>query len=280
MDFYCEPCKMYFKSKTNLERHKTTNRHKKQTTTSNTELYKCDCGKFYAHRPSFYRHKKECSSVTQMTIEASINQNETVIQMLQERLDKQDKELEKKDQEMEQLRKKVETLIEKTNGSTTNNNIQTLNNIETQNVIVVNSFGNENTEYLTDQNITGLIKNNGPVTCIPKIIERIHFDPHHPENHNIKVTNVKNNYAKIIKDNKWVTTNKKKAIDSMIETSYVLLEEKYQDNKDSISEFRQERFEDFQNKYTQEDKCTMKIIKDEVDLTLINGTEKIYKPAS
>ena len=32
-----------------------------------------------------------------------------------------------------------------------------------------------------------------------KII-KIHFDPNHPENHNIKVTNRKNNYAKIIKD--------------------------------------------------------------------------------
>ena len=63
----------------------------------------------------------------------------------------------------------------------------------------------------------------------------------------------------------------------MIETGYVLLEEKYQDNKDSVSEFRQNRFRDFQDKYENQDKDMMKIIKDEVDLTVINGTEEIYK---
>jgi hypothetical protein len=71
--------------------------------------------------------------------------------------------------------------------------------------------------------------------------------------------------------------NKKRTIDNMIETGYVLLEEKYQDNKDSVSEFRQNRFRDFQDKYENQDKDIMKIIKDEVDLTVINGTEEIYK---
>ena len=56
-----------------------------------------------------------------------------------------------------------------------------------------------------------------------------------------------------------------------------MLEEKYQDNKDSVSEFRQNRFRDFQDKYENQDKDMMKIIKDEVDLTVINGTEEIYK---
>jgi hypothetical protein len=178
----------------------------------------------------------------------------------------------------------VEMLMEKSTGNITNNNNNNNSNsnnnnthIETQNIILVNSFGNENTDYLTDQIITKLIKNNGPATCIPKIIESIHFDPEHPENHNIKVTNQKNNYAKVIKENKWVTVNKKRTIENMIETGYVLLEEKYQDNKDSVSEFRQNRFRDFQDKYENQDKEMMKIIKDEVDLTVINGTEEIYK---
>ena len=154
--------------------------------------------------------------------------------------------------------------------------MQTQNNIETQNVIVVNSFGNENTEYLTDQIISRLIQ-AGPFTCLPKIIERIHFDPEHPENHNIKVTNQKNNYAKVVKDNKWITANKKHAIDTMIQKGYGLLEENYQDNKETVSEFKQERFEVFQEKYADQDKDLMKTIKDDVDIALLNGTGKIYK---
>ena len=51
----------------------------------------------------------------------------------------------------------------------------------------------------------------------------------------------------------------------------------YQDNKETISEFKQERFEDFQEKYADQDKDLMKTIKDDVDIALLNGTGKIYK---
>ena len=276
MDHHCEVCNIVFKSNINFERHKNTKRHKKQST-GDRVIYDCGCGKFYSHRASFYRHKKQCSYA-----DTNHKEPENIIQSLQERLDKQDKEIERKNQEMDELRKKIEMLIENTNGSNTNNThiqnqtIKNQNNIDTQNIFIVNNFGSENMDYLTDKEITNLIKNNGPVICIPKLIESIHFDPRHPENHNIKVTNMKNNHAKIFNDNKWITTNKKRAIDSMIENSCVLLEEKYQDNKNSISEFRQERFQQFQNKYVEQDKDMMKIIKDEVDITLINGTNEIY----
>ena len=208
MSHHCQICNMSFKSKIILERHKNTNRHKNQSK-GNTITYKCDCGKFYAHHQSFYRHKRNCHYDE---ISGNNNEPEQIIQVLKE-------ENNKMREEMDELRKQVEMLMEKSTGNITNNNSNSNNNnthIETQNIILVNSFGNENTDYLTDQIITKLIKNNGPATCIPKIIESIHFDPEHPENHNIKVTNQKNNYAKVIKENKWVTVNKKRTIENMI----------------------------------------------------------------
>ena len=71
-------------------------------------------------------------------------------------------------EEINELRKQVEMLMEKSTGNITNSNSNSNNNthIETQNIILVNSFGNENTDYLTDQIITKLIKNNGPVRLI------------------------------------------------------------------------------------------------------------------
>ena len=74
-----------------------------------------------------------------------------------------------------------------------------------------------------------------------------------------------------------MTTNKKRAIDTMIQNGYEILEEKYQDNKESISEFKQERFEEFQDKYENQNRNLMRNIKDDVDIVLINGTERIYE---
>ena len=58
----------------------------------------------------------------------------------------------------------------------------------------------------------------------------------------------------------------------MIQKSYDLLDEKYTDNKDDISEKRQERFQNFQEKYEQADEELLRNIKNDVDLLLINGT--------
>ena len=85
------------------------------------------------------------------------------------------------------------------------------------------------------------------------------------------------NYAEIIKNNKWVTANKKQVIDNVIQNSYYLLDEKFIDNKDTMTQKRQERFENFQEKFQEEDEEIMKNIKNQVDLILINGTNNVHK---
>ena len=285
----CFICSLKFKSKANYTKHLKTERHISRSSTTPPNTYSCICGKAYLHSQSLYSHRKTCEkhkNTPPEVIRASRKKsNDNVICIVKQLA----QTIQKKDSQIDQLTKQVALLLENaqsnqattnhTTLNTTNNNdnsTNTTNHIETQNVIVVNSFGNENTEYLTDRIVSKLIA-NGPFTCLPKIIERIHFDPEHPENHNIKITNQKNNYAKVVKDNKWVTTNKKRAIDAMIQNSYDILEEKYQDNKASIPPFKQERFESFQEKYANQDKELMRNVKDDVDIALLNGTETIYK---
>jgi hypothetical protein len=279
----CEICGVDFKEPRCYTAHLKSLKHKKTVDNKIENNHKCSCGKSYIHRQSLYNHQKTCQYKEDDSIQVQ-NQNLTkennemreMIHKKDQETDKMRERLDKTNREMDELRKQVETLMARGTGNTTNRNSHNNTHIETQNVIVVNSFGNENIEHLTDKIVCKLIQ-AGPFTCLPKIIERIHFDPEHPENHNIKVTNQKNNYAKIVKDNKWITTNKKQAIDTMIQNGYGLLEEKYQDNKESISEFKQERFEDFQEKYADQDKDLMKTIKDEVDIALLNGTGKLHK---
>jgi len=263
----CEKCNFVAKTSRDYNRHILTKKH--QLRINDEAKYKCLCGKTYKSAQSLYQHRTQCT-YRPPNIETNTSEVQTLRKENQQMREEMN-ELKKQVDEMDELRKQVEMLLSKSTKNTTNN-IQTLNSIENQNVnIVVNSFGHENIDHLTDQIICKLIK-TAPFTSVPLLIEKIHFDPEHPENHNIKITNKKLNYAEVVKNNKWVTANKKKVIDDVIQKSYDLLDEKYTDNKDDISEKRQERFQNFQEKYEQADEELLRNIKNDVDLLLINGT--------
>ena len=271
MSFYCNTCGIHTKSQKNLNIHFASARHKlREQNKQNKKQHVCFCGKVFTQVSNLYRHRKKCD----IRPVSSITEPEQIIQVLKE-------ENNKMKEEMDELRKQVEMLIGNTGKNIASNNnskIGNQNNIQNQqNVnITVNSFGSENIDHITDQIICKLIK-TAPFTCVPQLIEKIHFDPEHPENHNIKITNKKLNYAEIVKNNKWVTANKKKVIDDVIQKSYDILDEKYNDNKEEISDKRKERFENFQEKFENEDESLRKNMKNDVDLLLINGTNEVHK---
>lgn len=274
MSFFCFTCQINLSSSQALARHESSIKHLKRL--ENKVKFTCRCGRTFNQSSSLYRHKKKCNYIVdESKIYDTQAQEKLEIQILQERLNEKDKE-------MDELRKQVEMLIGNNNGkniaSNNNSTIKNQNNIQNQqNVnITVNSFGSENIDHITDQIICKLIK-TAPFTCVPQLIEKIHFDPEHPENHNIKITNKKLNYAEIVKNNKWVTANKKKVIDDVIQKSYDILDEKYNDNKEDISDKRKERFENFQEKFENEDESLRKNMKNDVDLLLINGTNEVHK---
>jgi predicted RNA binding protein with dsRBD fold (UPF0201 family) len=167
------------------------------------------------------------------------------------------------------MTEQINKILEK-NAGTTNNTNNT--NIETQNIniININAFGNENTDYIDDKAILTCI---GRVyKSVPSLLEKIHFDPKHPENHNIKITNRKLPYASVMgKNRKWKTVDRKDAIETMVTNGYNMLDEKYSENKEKISIQKQNNFEGFQNKFVADDKELLKQIKIQVDMMVLNG---------
>ena len=150
-------------------------------------------------------------------------------------------------------------------------NNTTTNNIETQNIININCFGNENMDYITDKIILQCISK--VYGSIPMIIERIHFDPEHPENNNIKIPNKKLPHALIMTENdKWKLVDRNDTIHSMIDNGYNILDETFQEKKHGLSNNQQKHFKTFQSKYEDGDKDTIKNIKDKVELLVINKT--------
>jgi len=81
-----------------------------------------------------------------------------------------------------------------TEGSHNNTNTNTNTNSHNEHSnnstvhIQINNFGSENTSYLTPEFMQALMRNPsvGINDKIPQIVQHIHFNPDHPENHNVR----------------------------------------------------------------------------------------------
>ena len=121
----------------------------------------------------------------------------------------------------------IEKLIEKV-GHVTNNNIAH----QTNNQIIINAYGQENLQYVTDHFVKNLLKI--PFGAVPKLIQHIHFNPKHPENRNIMITNKKEKWAKVWEGDKWNLRNKKQVIKSMVDRGFNILDQQFEAEKGRI----------------------------------------------
>ena len=256
--FYCKDCNTSFTRKYILNQHLNSGKHFKRTAQAPI-LFSCECGKSYIQKKSLDYHKKTCN------VKPLVCQQVSLLETLQQKLTVYEKE-------REEMKSQIATLLDKHAKihTTTTNTIS--NNIETQHITInINAFGNENVDYIDDKAILACI---GRVyKSIPSLLEKIHFDPKHPENHNIKITNKKLPYASVMGNNqKWKTVDRKDVIETMVLNSYNMLDEKYTENKDKLHAAKQQNFEGFKMKFESEDKDVMRQIKTDVDMMVLNGT--------
>ena len=232
--------------------------------------YKCEnCGKEYKTKDGKYKHKKKCS-VNPIIIEKK------TINILEDELESVKKEKNKEVIRRKELEKQVEQLIlEKTqlqeanaklvvNGNNNNSNLTTIG--RDQNIIIVNNFGEENIEYLLkDENF---IKKciESPINSIHQYLDNVHFNKEHPENRNIKMTNLLGPYMDYIKEGKWNKIEKNilipKIIDKSIDTVDNIMYADLDDDSDSDSDNGNslKAWDEYSNiKYGENDKLKNKI---------------------
>ena len=123
------------------------------------------------------------------------------------------------------MEKEIEELKKYKTQNNTTNNITTNNNINNSKNIYINNYGDENLKHLRSKDFANLL--GGIYNAVPKLIEKIHFDPEHPENQNIKYTNKKLPYLKVMKDDKWQLVSKKEELLDLIDNKCFMLKEKY-----------------------------------------------------
>ena len=180
--------------------------------------------------------------------------------------------LKKKDDEIQELKKIVEKLLIE-NKSNITNNINNKDSFNTNNTIIINNYGDENTKYITSEYILNLLKNK-PAKVIPELIKYTHFNNEHPENQNIKITNKKEPYVKIMKNNKWELQNKEDTITDLIDRQQIHLMDESLEKKLEINCTKNEKanINRCNDLYESEDKEYMKRLYNESELVIINNS--------
>lgn len=258
MVYSCNICSCNFKVRQNYERHLQTNKHKVRCE-NNENVHSCkNCGKSFIHKSSLSKHKLSCKS--EIVSDSKIFEKTLENQRL------------RFEQEKMHLQNKIDKLMnhekdERNNINNITNNIHTQNNVNIQ----INAFGNENLDYITEEFVLKCLEKM--YSSLPSLIERIHFDPNHPENHNVKIPSKTLSHATILTDDRtWKTIDRELVIDSMVDKGYNILDETYQDKMISMSHSNQKQVNEFKEKYSGDDENLKEQIKKDVNLMVINVT--------
>ena len=240
-EYICEQCGFYTTRKTDYTRHLATKKHIVKCKnipqyTTNTQIYTtnetitknenicdviCDyCNKSFSHKSALYRHKKlYCKSVKNMSKDESNESNETF------------ETIETLKNEIMKLSQKCVELEEKQVPQTTvTNNTSNINNGLIGDInITLNNYTDTDYDYLTDRDYLRCFNQNN--YCVKKMIEAVHFDQTRPENMNIYISNLRNAYIMLYKDNKWEVKDRRYYIDDLYEANELVLENFYDEYK-------------------------------------------------
>lgn len=204
MVYNCEICKYETLHKSNFNKHSKTIKHCKKLEEKNKDdIEKIEsnicyiCTKKLSSKQSYNSHIVKCRGLSS-SLECSkckINFNNRVSRY-------------KHEQKC--------CLINPKNISITNIN-NTTNNIINNNIvnITVNKIGNEKLDHFIEHpDFINFMYNciENKIDGICNLIAKKHFDPEHPENHNIRKLNKKDNFIEIYDNNSWNIKNYKDGI--------------------------------------------------------------------
>ena len=212
------------------------------------------CNKKLSRIDSLTRHLKICKKKPEETNKLCLL--ETELKEVKEKLDK------------------TTTMIT-TNNNTNINKILNNNSNNTQNInIHINNLGEENIKHIDYKYYNNILK--GIYGAVPKLVEKIHFDNEHPENQNIKLTNKKEPYIKIRKNNKWKLADRKTEVLDLIDSKCFLLREKYEKllkKNHNLTEEQQDKIDSFIEKYDEDNTVLLDDLLNKTELMLLNNSK-------
>ena len=233
-----------------------TNDSQMLTNDSQNKIICKDCNKIFSKTSNLTRHiKLYCKENENKKLKNQIIIKENEIIKLENEIILKENKLMKKE-------------LRKNNKMIENNTIINGNNNNNTNNIIINNFGNENLEYLTPKYLTELTRI--PSLAIPKLIKDIHFNDKHPENKNVRLLHPKNRFIEV-HENKWEHRNKKEIIEHIVETINDIMENNYNNNRDTMEESIKRSLVNYIKHYNNK-KETKDYVNENAELAIINNS--------
>ena len=277
--YKCDKCFKEFKQKGHYKRH-LQRKYSCKKIENNDKIYsnngitipkmeyniKCDfCFNIYSTKFNLNKHLKICKLKSEDDKKQKLY--ELLIKDQNRKLEEQNLYLQQQISLLqEQLKLSRNNNINK--NSFNNNN----NNINSNNTINILAYNKTDISHITDKDFEYIM--NRCNMCVPRLIEKTHYDPKKPENKNIYISNIKDKYIMTWNGIKWNLKNREETLDDIYENSSNILEDKietWESNKFQYDPVAVSKFYKFlDNKEKDEVKNK---IKDEIKLILYNNRE-------
>jgi hypothetical protein len=254
--FKCPRCGYEFSKRKNYIDH--VNRQKKcQPLVSNIELtyenyielqtmFSCEyCNKEFSEKYTIAKHMKNCTENPE---------NKQKIQVADSIVNNN-----------------ADTININTNNINSNNN----NNTNYNAYYIVNDFKNTNFSYITDDKTISFMKSC--MKALPNLIEEIHFNPKHPENHNMYLSNFKEKTAKYKKGDKWLIKNGSEFVDDIIVDYHNKMFNNYVNDEEMLEKYPD--LTNIYNKYynTTQPQEAMNKVKKEIYEIMHNNKDMVFE---
>jgi hypothetical protein len=255
---YCNKC--FYNSKDLFEHFNTCENYKENLSKDKiNKKYECNyCYKCFSKSSNLTRHLKTCKKK---------KEDDEEKQNLLNLVNTLNKQLEKRDKQIEEQNNQINELIKKAGINIGTQNIQ--QNIQ-QNIKIL-AYNNTDLSHLTDKDYLKCLKHSN--FCIPHLIQKIHFNPKKPENHNIYISNLKNNYVMIYNGNKWMINDREESIQNLIDEKESIIEQKLEEWIENG-----EQYPDIMKKFNRylekrENDKVLNKIKSEIKMMLFNNRD-------
>ena len=212
------------------------------------------CKKSFSRYDSLNRHLKTCKEKKE---EEEVKESMTeLVKLLNKQNDDLKQELKKRDEQIDEL-------IKKSGINNSNNTINIQNNIK------LLSYRDTDISHLTDNDILKCLDHSN--LCIPHLIEKIHFDINKPENHNVYISNLKNNYVMIYDGIKWNLKDRDEEISNLINDKTGMIEHRLEEWIENGRNYpvAMKKFNRYLDK--KENDKVLNTIKNEIKLLLYNN---------
>lgn len=219
--YSCNICNYETTRKDNYNKHCLSKKHIINENKMNKIIvdFKCvNCDNVYKHQASLCRHNKKC-------IVKNIDSKNT--EELKELVKVLHKKIENQNNQLDELNKQKPNTINI-------HNIQNIQNIQNniQNNIQLLAYTDSDLSHLKDtdyKQCIGMVYN-----AIPKLIEKIHFNPLKPENMNIYIDSIKDKYVNVYDGKQWNKKLWREENEILIEDKKNILDEWIEENGDEL----------------------------------------------